>query len=32
LPKRYKHTHDPFIALSFAAAATHKLKFGTGMR
>ena len=22
LPKRYKHTHDPFVALSFAAAAT----------
>jgi len=31
LPKRYKHTHDPFIALSFAAAATHKLKLGTGI-
>ena len=25
LPKRYAHTHDPFVALSFAAAATHKL-------
>jgi alkanesulfonate monooxygenase SsuD/methylene tetrahydromethanopterin reductase-like flavin-dependent oxidoreductase (luciferase family) len=22
LPKRYSHTHDPFVALSFAAAAT----------
>ena len=31
LPKRYKHTHDPFVALSFAAAATHKLKIGTGI-
>jgi alkanesulfonate monooxygenase SsuD/methylene tetrahydromethanopterin reductase-like flavin-dependent oxidoreductase (luciferase family) len=25
LPKRYKHTHDPFVALSFAAAATKTL-------
>ena len=24
LPKRYAHTHDPFVALSFAAAATTK--------
>jgi alkanesulfonate monooxygenase SsuD/methylene tetrahydromethanopterin reductase-like flavin-dependent oxidoreductase (luciferase family) len=24
LPKRYKHTHDPFVALSFAAAATRQ--------
>jgi probable F420-dependent oxidoreductase len=31
LPKRYKHTHDPFVALSFAAAATKKLKVGTGI-
>jgi probable F420-dependent oxidoreductase len=31
LPKRYKHTHDPFVALSFAAAATAKLKLGTGI-
>ena len=31
LPKRYKHTHDPFVALSFAAAATKKLKLGTGI-
>jgi alkanesulfonate monooxygenase SsuD/methylene tetrahydromethanopterin reductase-like flavin-dependent oxidoreductase (luciferase family) len=31
LPKRYKHTHDPFVALSFAAAATRKLKLGTGI-
>ena len=26
LPKRYAHTHDPFVALSFAAAATRKLR------
>lgn len=31
LPKKYIHTHDPFIALSFAAAATKKLVLGTGV-
>jgi len=31
LPKRYAHTHDPFVALSFAAAATRILKIGTGI-
>jgi len=31
LPKRYKHTHDPFVALSFAAAASKRLKLGTGI-
>src|SRR6476619_4437937 len=31
LPKRYSHTHDPFVALSFAAAATRNLKLGTGI-
>jgi probable F420-dependent oxidoreductase len=31
LPKRYFHTHDPFVALSFAAAATRTLKIGTGI-
>jgi probable F420-dependent oxidoreductase len=31
LPKKYKHTHDPFVALSFAAAATRKLRLGTGI-
>jgi len=31
LPKRYSHTHDPFVALSFAAAATKKLVVGTGI-
>ncbi len=31
LPKKYIHTHDPFVALSFAAALTKKLKLGTGI-
>jgi probable F420-dependent oxidoreductase len=31
LPKKYAHTHDPFVALSFAAAATRKLRLGTGV-
>lgn len=31
LPKRYIHTHDPFVALSFAAAQTTTLKLGTGI-
>ncbi|MGI9525350.1 MAG: LLM class F420-dependent oxidoreductase [Hyphomicrobiaceae bacterium] len=31
LPKKYVHTHDPFVALSFAAAATKRLKLGTGI-
>jgi probable F420-dependent oxidoreductase len=31
LPKRYSHTHDPFVALAFAAAATKKLLIGTGV-
>lgn len=31
LPKRYSHTHDPFVALSFAAAVTKKLTVGTGI-
>jgi probable F420-dependent oxidoreductase len=31
IPKRYVHTHDPFVALSFAAAATKTLKLGTGI-
>lgn len=31
LPKRYAHTHDPFVALAFAAAATKKLLLGTGI-
>ncbi len=31
LPKKYSHTHDPFVALSFAAAATKRLLLGTGI-
>ena len=31
LPKRYIHTHDPFVTLSFCAAATTRLKLGTGI-
>jgi len=31
LPKEYSHTYDPFVALSFAAAATTKLKLATGI-
>ncbi len=31
LPRRYKHTHDPFVALSFAAAVTKTLLLGTGV-
>ena len=31
LPKRYAHTLDPFVAMSFAAAATSRLKVGTGI-
>jgi probable F420-dependent oxidoreductase len=31
LPRCYSHTHDPFVALSFAAAATKKLVLGTGV-
>jgi probable F420-dependent oxidoreductase len=31
LPKRYAHTYDPFVALSFAAAVTKRLMLGTGI-
>jgi len=31
LPKAYSHTHDPFVALSFAAAVTKKILLGTGV-
>ena len=31
LPREYSHTHDPFVALAFAAAATTTLKLGTGI-
>ena len=31
LPKRYAHTHDPFVACTAAAAATSTLKVGSGI-
>ena len=31
LPKEYSHCLDPFVALSFAAAVTKKIKLGTGI-
>jgi probable F420-dependent oxidoreductase len=31
LPEHYKHTHDPFVSLMLAAAATKTLKIGTGI-
>jgi probable F420-dependent oxidoreductase len=31
LPKCYSHTHDPFVALSFAACVTTKILLGTGI-
>ncbi|GIW45658.1 MAG: LLM class F420-dependent oxidoreductase [Candidatus Binatia bacterium] len=31
LPQEYWHTHDPFVALSAAAAVTRRLKVGTGI-
>ena len=31
LPKAYSHAHDPLVALAFAAAATKRLKIGTGI-
>jgi len=31
LPKRYSHTHDPFVALAFAAAATRTIHLGTAI-
>jgi probable F420-dependent oxidoreductase len=31
LPLEYSHTHDPFIALTAAAAATERLRVGTGI-
>ena len=31
LPKMYKHTYDPFVACTAAAAATRRLKVGTGV-
>ena len=31
LPKEYSHTYDPFVALAAVAAATERLKIGTGI-
>src|SRR5919202_1873226 len=31
LPQEYWHTHDPFVALGAVAAATERLKLGTGI-
>jgi probable F420-dependent oxidoreductase len=31
LPKEYSHTHDPFVSLMAAAAATKRLRVGTGI-
>jgi probable F420-dependent oxidoreductase len=31
MPDKYRRTHDPFVALSFAAAATTNLKIGTAV-
>src|SRR4030095_9669999 len=31
LPKEYSHTFDPFVSLMAAAAATRRLKVGTGI-
>jgi probable F420-dependent oxidoreductase len=31
LPSEYSHTHDPFVALTAAAAATQRLRVGTGI-
>jgi len=31
IPKQYWHTHDLFVALSFAAAATTRLKIASGI-
>jgi probable F420-dependent oxidoreductase len=31
LPRKYLHTYDPFVALGLAAAATERIKLGTGV-
>lgn len=31
LPREYWHTHDPFVACTAAAAATERLRIGTGI-
>ena len=31
IPREYSHTHDPFVSLMAAAAATKRLRVGTGI-
>ncbi|MBM3775581.1 MAG: LLM class F420-dependent oxidoreductase [Acidobacteria bacterium] len=31
IPREYKHTHDPFVALGACAAITSTIKLGTGL-
>jgi probable F420-dependent oxidoreductase len=31
LPRKYNHTHDPFVALTAAATVTTRLRVGTGI-
>jgi probable F420-dependent oxidoreductase len=31
LPREYRHIYDPFVALSFAASVTERIKVGTGV-
>jgi probable F420-dependent oxidoreductase len=31
LPREYSHTYDPFVALTVVAAATERIKLGTGI-
>jgi probable F420-dependent oxidoreductase len=31
LPRYYRHTLDPFVGLAYAAAATERIKLGTGV-
>src|SRR5687767_8255171 len=31
IPREYKHTHDPFVALGACAAVTSRIKLGTGL-
>ena len=31
LPREYSHSYDPFVALAYAAAATERIKIGTGV-
>ena len=31
LPRKYSHTYDPFVALTASAAATSRLRLGTGI-